>query len=79
MRDVSSRAIEATVEFTVKVGYDPKEQVIRITGPEGLGVDSGVSDHPASDKFHPDLYAQLRKVLVTYSCWPKIHPGPQGA
>ncbi|MHB8927838.1 MAG: hypothetical protein ACYC9Q_09315 [Bacillota bacterium] len=79
MRDTSRDAVEATVEFTVKVWYDHEDQVIRITGPEGLGMNSAVSDHPASERFHPDLYAKLRKVLITYSCWPKAPPNPRGA
>lgn len=79
LRHAPIEVAEASAEFTVKVWYDPEEQVIHITGPEGLGVDSAVSDHPASEKFHPDLYAKLRKVLVAYSCWPKGAPNPRGA
>ena len=79
MRHTPTETVEASTEFTVRVWYDVGERVIRITGPVGLGVDSAVSDHPASEKFHPDLYAKLRKVLVTYSCWPKAPPNPRGA
>ncbi len=60
---------ESAVEFTVRVWRDPTAQVIRVAGPEGMGVDGSVSDHPASLSFHPELFQQLKAILVRFSCW----------
>lgn len=62
--------VECTIEFTVRVWCDPAAAVIHIAGPEGLGVDSAVSDHPASLSFHPELFSKLRGVLARHGCWP---------
>lgn len=61
---------ERSIEFTVRVWYDPAAALIHVAGPEGLGVDGVVSDHPASLCFHPELYQQLRRLLSKHGCWP---------
>ncbi len=60
---------ECAIEFTVRVWYDPAAEVIHIAGPEGLGVDGVVSDHPATLSFHPDLFQKLKAVLMRHGCW----------
>lgn len=62
-------AAESYIEFKVRVWYDPAADVIHIAGPEGLGVDSVVSDHPASLSVHPDLFQKLKAVLVRHACF----------
>lgn len=57
---------ECTIEFTVRVWCDPDAGVIQIAGPEGLGVDSVIPNHPASLNFHPDLFQKLKAVLVRH-------------
>ncbi len=69
MASTQQNVDECSIEFTVKVWYEPAAEVIRIIGPEGLGVDSLVSDHPASISFHPDLFQKLKKLLIRYRCW----------
>ena len=58
-----------SVELTVRVWFDPKSEHIKIAGP-GLTA-STVSNNPASERYHPNLFMKLSRVLASAGV-----PGP---
>ena len=50
-----------SVKLELRVWYDPQSRHIKLAGP-GLKA-STVSNDPASERYHPNLYGKLTKCL----------------
>ncbi len=70
MAQTEPRRTPSAIDLTVRIWYDPDEEVIHIAGADGRDFHSTVSNHPASERFHPHLFIELRRLLVSHACWP---------
>ncbi len=66
----SDRTVLVVVSVFITEKQQPDSIHIRITGAGGKGSITTVTDNRESERGHPHLFRQLKKLLVDNGCWP---------
>jgi hypothetical protein len=63
-------ASKRTVSFRLNAWANPRKRMIHVASPE-VGIISTISNDPNSERYHPNLFKKLRRVLVDKGQWPE--------
>jgi len=59
-----------TISIRLNVWADPRTGMIHLASKEA-GIISTVSSEPKSERYHPNLFRKLRRLLIGANKWPK--------